>query len=135
MSFARWPEISVFYARRTGSPSLSSAQSCIILYYIILYYILTRFIAKSNAFLKFYRKNQCVSLFEIKTKVFSQTTNQVLPTSCRVQVWTYSSSLLPKKNRFSTNIFGDFSKIFLRESLYFHNVILYCISLMNLSTI
>ena len=29
---------------------------------------LTRFIAKSNAFLQFYRKNQCVSFYETKSK-------------------------------------------------------------------
>ena len=78
--------------------------------------VLTRFIGKSNAFLQFYRKNQCVSLFETKAKVFSHTSNHVLPTSCRVEVWTCSSSLLPKKNKFSGNIFENFTKIFLRES-------------------
>ena len=71
-----------------------------------LYYILTHFIAKSNAFMQFYRKNQCVSLFETKTKVFSQTANQVLPTSCRVQVWTYSLSLLPTKSDFQPTFLG-----------------------------
>ena len=81
-------------------PLPPSAQSCII------FFILTRFIGKSNAFLQFYRKNQCVSLFETKTKVFSQTTNRVLPTSCRGQVWTYSSSLLPTKSNFQPAFLG-----------------------------
>ena len=54
-----------------------------VLYYI-LYYIRTRFIDKFNAFWHFYRKNQCVSLFETKTKVFSKNTYQILPTPCRV---------------------------------------------------
>ena len=40
-----------------------------------------------------------------------------------------------RKNRFSTNIFGNFTKTFLRESLYLHEVILYYISLINLCTI
>ena len=84
--------------------------------YYRFYYILTHFIAKSNALLHFDRKNQCVSLFETKTKVFSQTTNQVLPTSCRVQVWTYSSSLLPKKSDFQRTFLGILPK-FSKENL------------------
>ena len=90
--------IVVFYARRAGFPYHPVRSHA--------YYILTRFIGKSNAFLQFYRKNQCVSLFETKTKVFSQTTNRVLPTSCRGQVWTYSSSLLPTKSDFQPAFLG-----------------------------
>ena len=41
--------ISVFYARRTGTPLTTQCA-------VMHYYILTRFIAKSNAFLNFYRK-------------------------------------------------------------------------------
>ena len=57
------------YIRRTRSTS-----RLLLLYFIFIfiYYILTRFIDKFNAFLHFYRKNQCVSLFETKTKVFSK---------------------------------------------------------------
>ena len=90
--------IVVFYARRAGFPLTTQCA--------VMHYILTRFIGKSNAFLQFYRKNQCVSLFETKTKVFSQTTNLVLPTSCRGQVWTYSSSLLPTKSNFQPAFLG-----------------------------
>ena len=79
---------------------------CYFYIFFIIFFILTRFIGKSNAFLQFYRKNQCVSLFETKTKVFSQTTNLVLPTSCRGQVWTYSSSLLPTKSNFQPAFLG-----------------------------
>ena len=48
--------------------------------------ILTRFIAKFNAFLHFYRKIQCVSFYEAKSKVFLNYTNQALPTSCIVPI-------------------------------------------------
>ena len=104
--------ISVFYARRTGF--LFSSQ-CAVMHFILFYYILTRSITKSNAFLKFYRKNQCVSLFETKTKVFSQTTFQVMPTSCRVQVLTYSSSLLPEKTDFQPTFLGILPKLSLEN--------------------
>ena len=43
--------ISVFYARRTGFSSLTSAQSCIYIFFLYIY------------FNSFYRKIQCVSAF------------------------------------------------------------------------
>ena len=62
-SLILWSKIiSVFYARRTG---FSSSSQC-----AVMHYILTHFIAKSNAFLHFYRKNQCVWFCEAKSKVW-----------------------------------------------------------------
>ena len=70
--------ICVFYARRAGPPSFSFPLQRAVMhfYFILFYYILTLFIAKSNAFLKFYRilsqnpmrlcfyrKNQCIPFF------------------------------------------------------------------------
>ena len=66
VSFARWPEISLFYARRTGSPALPSAHSCIILYYI--YYNAPRK-TKSKDVLQFFF---LCSSHKPKSKDFSQ---------------------------------------------------------------
>ena len=57
------------------------AYSVVNLYFSI--FLVNLFYRKSNSFLHFHPKIQCVLLYETKTKFFLKNTNQALPTSCR----------------------------------------------------
>ena len=65
------------------------------------------FIAKSNAFLHFYRKIKCVALFETKTKVFS--TNSCNPPIKNILVEI--SNILVRISNISVNITSIYVKI------------------------